>query len=135
MEVFLGGTANGSQWRKFIEESIEMKSFNPIVEDWNEEAQQQEIEKRESCDWLLYVITPKMEGVYSIAEVTYDAATRPHKTLFCVLDNDDFNEFTEHQLKSLKATEKLIENCGARVFTDLNEVVSFLNYVQNNHTY
>lgn len=133
MEVFLGGTANNSSWRHYVMSKIEMDYFNPIVENWNEEAKQQEIEKRESCDWLLYVITPKMIGVYSIAEAVYDACNRPHKTLFCVLEKDDYNEFTEHQLSSLESTRKLIDGCGARVFNSLDEVIAFINYVENNH--
>jgi hypothetical protein len=38
------------------------------VEDWNEEAYQNELEKRETCDFILYVIAPLMEGAYSIAK-------------------------------------------------------------------
>lgn len=134
MEVFLGGTANDSTWREFIMNNITMDYFNPIVDNWNEEAQQLEIEKRKSCDWLLYVITPKMTGVYSIAEVVYDAVTKPHKTLFCVLEFDDFNEFTEHQIKSLNMVKNMVSNCGARVFNNLDEIVEFINFVHENHS-
>ena len=36
---------------------------------WNEEAQKNEIFEREHDDYVLYTITPRMEGVYSIADV------------------------------------------------------------------
>ena len=128
-EVFLGGTCNNSQWREALIPLLYCKYFNPVVKDWNEEAQQLELQKRATCDFVLYVITPKMTGVYSIAEATFDACTRPERTLFCIIKNDDNNEFTEHQLKSLNMTKNLLRDAGARVFEELTEVASFLNYV------
>ena len=56
--------------------------------------------EREHCDFCLYVITPLMTGVYSIAEVTDDSNKRPEKTLFCVLHEDNNKKFTGAQLKS-----------------------------------
>jgi len=128
-EVGLFGTCNDSKWRESLIPLLDCKYFNPVVKDWNEEAQKLEIEKRETCDYLLYVITPKMTGVYSVAESVYDACNRPEKTLFCVITNDDENEFTESQLNSLEMTKKMIANCGARVFDTLEHVAEFLNYI------
>ena len=127
--VFLGGTCNNSQWREALIPLLDCKYFNPVVKDWNTEAQQLEIEKRETCDYVLYVITPKMTGVYSIAEVVQDSNIRPEKTLFCVLDEDDKNEFTEHQLKSFKMVKQLVSENGARVFDTLEDIANFLNYI------
>jgi hypothetical protein len=134
MEIFLGGTVNNSNWRDYIMselDNIYVDYFNPVVEDWDETSQQLEIEKRESCDLVLYVITPKMTGVYSIAESVYDACMRPEKTIFCVLDNDDNNEWTEHQHKSLEMTKQLIKDCGAYVAKDLDDVVNYINYLKS----
>lgn len=133
MNVFLGGTCNNSTWREALIPHLQCDYFNPVVEDWTEEAQQLEIEKRQTCDFVLYVLTPKMTGVYSIAEVVDDSNKRPEKTLFCVLNQDDNNEFTEHQLKSLNMVKEMILANGARVFDDLIKVSEFLNYVQNNY--
>jgi len=83
--VFLGGTAANSTWRDELIPSLKIDYFNPIVDDWNEEAQKAEIKKRENCDFCLYVITPEMEGVYSIAEVIDDSNKRPERTIFCYL--------------------------------------------------
>lgn len=135
METFLGGTVNNSNWRDYIMDRLDklgLKYFNPVVDEWDENAQQLEIEKRNTCDILLYVISPKMTGVYSIAESVFDAVTRPEKTIFCVLENDDNNEWTEHQYKSLKMTKELIKDCGAYVATDLDDVVSYIQYKNNN---
>ena len=128
-EVGLFGTCNGSQWRESLIPLISCKYFNPVVKDWTEEAQKIELEKRESCDYILYVITPKMTGVYSIAEVVDDSNKRPERTLFCVVNNDDNNEFTEHQMKSLKMVKNLVRENNARVFETLEDVAEFLNYV------
>lgn len=128
-EVGLFGTCNDSQWREQLIPLLNCKYYNPVVADWNEEAQKKEIEKRATCDYMLYVITPKMTGVFAIAEAVQDSNARPEKTLFCVLEKDDENEFTEHQLKSLKMTKNLIRDNNARVFETLVDIADFLNYV------
>lgn len=128
-EVGLFGTCNDSQWREALIPLLNCKYYNPVVKDWNEEAQRIELEKRQTCDYMLFVITPKMTGMYAIAEVTQDSCIRPETTLFCVLENDDENEFTEHQLKSMKMVKNLIRENGARVFESLQDIAEFLNYV------
>ena len=40
---------------------------------------EEEIKQRAECDFCLYVITPKMTGVYSIAEVVDDSNKRPEQ--------------------------------------------------------
>lgn len=127
MEVFLGGTTNNTTWRNDLIPKLAIKYFDPVVKDWNEEAQKKEIEKRQTCDFVLYVITPKMTGVYSIAEVVDDSNKRPKKTLFCVLNKDGDDEFTKHQTKSLEMTKKMVKENGAKVFESLAEIAEFLN--------
>jgi hypothetical protein len=126
-KVFLGGTCNGSLWRNDLIEKLTIDYFNPVVENWTEECQQQEIYEREHCDYCLYVITPKMTGVYSIAEVVDDSNKRPEKTVFCILTDDADATFSEHNYKSLKAVARLVEQNGANVFATLQEVANFLN--------
>jgi hypothetical protein len=125
-KVFLGGTCNDSTWRESLIDLLTIDYFNPVVKDWTEECQQQELYERETCDYCLYVITPKMTGVYSIAEVVEDSNKRPEKTVFCVLTEDDIT-FSAHTDKSLKAVAKLVEKNGASVFASLQEVAEFLN--------
>ena len=80
MKVFLGGTCNDSKWRDKLIPMLKINYFNPVVEDWNEEAREQERQERKICDFCLYVITPALAGVYSIAEVVDDSNKRPAKT-------------------------------------------------------
>lgn len=126
-EVFLGGTCSGSEWRDDLIQLLTIDYFNPVVSDWNEEAQRREVEKRQTCDFVLYVITPKMTGTYSIAEVVDDSNKRPQKTVFCCLSLDGKSLFTHEQEKSLNAVAKLVAANGANVFSSLNGVAEFLN--------
>lgn len=128
-KVFLGGTCNGSTWREELIPMLEGPYFNPVVKNWTSECQAEEILQRESCDYCLYVITPEMTGVYSIAEVTDDSNKRPHKTVFCFLSEANGKEFNKHQITSLQATSKLIKENGAKVFESLKEVADWINSI------
>lgn len=72
-KVFLGGTCNESTWRDELIKKLKIDYFNPVVDDWTEECYKEELRQREICDYCLYVITPRMTGVYSIAEVIDDS--------------------------------------------------------------
>lgn len=127
--LFLGGTCNGSLWRdKLIPLIPGVDAFNPVVPNWTPECQAKEVEARETSDFVLYVITPKMTGVYSIAEVVDDSNKRPARTLFVYLNEDDgAPAFEKHQTKALAATAKLVTGNGAKSFASLQEVADFLN--------
>lgn len=130
-KVFLGGTTNKTDWRDKLIKDLKLDYFNPVVEDWNEKAQKEEIKQRKECDYVLYVITPKMEGVYSIAEVVDDSNKRPEKTIFCYLTDDDGKEFNKHQLKSLDMVMEMVTENGGRSFKSLGEVADYLNFKKN----
>lgn len=126
MKVFLGGTCNDSTWREQLIPNLTIDYFNPVVPDWTEECYQRELEERKNCDIVLYVITPKMTGVYSIAEVTDDSNKRPEKTVLSIIPVDGDNTFTPGQLKSLgKVGEMVITNGGAVIPFD--HLAEFLN--------
>ena len=136
IEVFLGGTtAKGTTWREDLIKKLEVDYFNPIVDDWNEEAYQQELKKRKTCDYVLYVISPLMIGMYSIAECTDDSNKRPEKTLFCVIDYDgvgkkyDNIRWSNEQKKSLDAVSKMVKKNGVTTFDSLDEIANFLNSI------
>ena len=126
-KVFLGGTCNESTWRDELIELLSIDYFNPVVDDWTEECYQEELKQRKICDYVLYVITPKMSGVYSIAEVVQDSNKKSGKTIFCVLSTDNGTSFDKGQLKSLEAVSKMVASNGANVFSDLKSVAEFLN--------
>lgn len=127
--VFGGGTCNGSKWRDLLIPLLNdnISFFNPVVPNWTPECQAAEIKAREESDYVLYVLTPKMTGFYSVCEVTEDSNKRPSKTLFCYLDSDGETTFNTHQKKSLEATAKLLIKNGATVFGDLSDVALWLN--------
>lgn len=127
IKVFLGGTCNGSVWRNELIPLLNIEYFDTVVEDWTSSCIDEEIKQREECTYCLYVITPEMEGCYSIAEVVDDSNKRPDKTIYCLLDKYGGKEFTINQLKSLKQVGRLIIDNKARYYTSLKEVIKFLN--------
>ena len=135
MKVFLGGTCNESKWREELIKMLNIDYFNPVVDDWTEECMKEEIRQREACDYCLYVITPLMTGVYSIAEVIDDSNKRPNKTIFCFLNKDGDKNFTKGQIKSLKQVGRMVEDNAAIWLKDLEEIATYLNgaeeYIEN----
>lgn len=129
--VFLGGTCNESTWRDDLIKMLDTKKveyFNPVVPDWTDEAAENELKERATCDIVLYVLTPKMTGVYSVAEVVDDSNKRPKKTVFCPLSADGKKEFDKGQWKSILAVCKMVEENGGKViYNNLNNVAEYLN--------
>jgi hypothetical protein len=128
MKVFLGGTCNESTWRNELIPMLNIDYFNPVVDDWTPECMEEEIKQRQECDYCLYVITPKMTGVYSIAEVVEDSNKRPEKTVFCVLETDGELQFNKGQIKSLNQVGKMVQVNGGKWFNDLRSVADYLNH-------
>jgi len=125
-KVFLGGTCNESTWRDRIIPMLNIDYFNPVVDDWTEACMAKELEEREYCDFCLYTITPKMTGVYSVAEAVDDSNKRPNKTLLVLLKDDGLT-FSEGQWKSLESVARMIRSNGGGVFYDLEGAASYLN--------
>lgn len=133
--VFLGGTCNESKWREELISKLDPNTidyFNPVVEDWTKECMVIEKQERKTCDFCLYTITPKMTGVYSIAEVVDDSNKRPNKTILCILNRDESKEFTKSQLKSLNQVAEMVKENGGKVFTNLEDLAKYLNNIKNN---
>ena len=128
-KVFLGGTCNESTWRNDLIEMLKIDYFNPVVEDWTPECMVEERKQREICDFVLYTITPKMTGVYSIAEVVDDSNKRQERTLFCLLDEDEGLLFTEGQRRSLGQVLEMVKRNGGKTFVSLYSVAEYLNLV------
>jgi len=126
-KVFLGGTCNESTWRNRIILMLDIDYFNPVVPDWTEDCMEEEIRQRESCDFCLYTITPKMTGVYAIAEVVDDSNKRPDKTILVLLRDDGDQKFTKGQWKSLGAVAKMVRKNGGQVFDNLKSAAIYMN--------
>lgn len=127
MKVFLGGTINGSKWRDELIPDLKIDYFNPVVDDWDENAQMIEEREKKSADFLLFVITPRMKCVFSVAEVVDASNKAPQRTIFCVLDSDDGLEWGVDEKKAIDAVSRLVKSNGAYVFDSLDEIASFLN--------
>ena len=63
-----------------------------------------------------------MRGVYSIAEVVDDSNKRPDKTILVLLREDDGEQFTNEQWKSLCAVAGMVKRNGGKVFDHLKSV-------------
>lgn len=132
-KVFLGGTCNDSTWRNYLISRLRIDYFNPVVEDWTPECQQEEErQKNEECDIHLYVITPKIKGVFSIAEVIESAMTPGKLCLFCILPKEDGDNtlFTDEMTKSLLAVRNMVLKHGGKTFTNLTAVLQYLSDYQ-----
>ena len=125
--VFLGGTCNESNWRNRLITMLDINYFNPVVDDWTEDCMAEEIRQRKDCDLCLYTITPKMTGVYSIAEVVDDSNKRPEKTILILLRNDGDLHFGQGQWKSLGAVAKMVTRNGGCVFDNLKSAAIYMN--------
>ena len=125
-KVFLGGTCNESTWRDELIPLLKVDYFNPVVEDWTPEDQEiEKVEKYEKCDIHLYVITSKMTGVFSIAEVIDSAHLSGNITILTVMP-DGFNEW---ELHSLKAVIDLVKLRGgtANLESDITRIANLIN--------
>lgn len=122
--VFLGGTCGTSTWREKLIPKLKINYYNPVVPDWTPEIQAEEIKQREQCELCLYVITPEMQGVFSIAEVIDDSNKRPDKTVYYYENTELFNL---HQLKSLYAVGEMVERNGGKWCKSWNDLVNYLN--------
>lgn len=125
-KVFLGGTCNGSRWRDEIIPLLKIDFFNPVVEDWTPECQREELRQREICDYCLYVITPKMTGVYSIAEAVDDSNKRPNKTIFVYLRKEGVLQFDDGKWESFESVARMVSQNGGVVFSDLKSAAHFM---------
>jgi len=127
MRVFLGGTVNESNWRDYVMPRLKIGYFNPVVEVWNDEAYERELYEREKCTFCLYVITPRLTGYYSFAEVIDDSFKRPKKTIYCYLHKDDQYKFSKQQIESLESLGRHIKENHGTWLQSLDEVINFLN--------
>ena len=130
MVVFLGGTCNGSEWRDKLIPMLKMDYYNPVVEDWTSEQRLEELKQRDKCDICVYVITPRMLGCYSIAEVIDDSNKRPEKTVLCILDIDysvDMKRYKDYQERFLLAVSDMVTRNGGVVFYNLESLANYLN--------
>lgn len=125
--VFLGGTTGGPDWRKAVEEQLTIESFNPIVEEWTDEAKRLEDKAKLEATVHLYVITPYAHGVYSIAELTEQAIINPKSTVIVFLEELEGKRWSEHAINSNAAVCELAVKYGATVLSTIDAAVGYIN--------
>jgi len=130
-KVFLGGTCNESTWRDRLIPTLEIDYFNPVVEDWTPDCMEEELRQRALCDYCLYTITPRMTGVYSIAEVVDDSNKHPEKTILVLLNSEIVDDwpcmFDIGQWTSLQAVARMVKSNGGQVFENLVNAAHYMN--------
>jgi hypothetical protein len=125
--IFLGGTCAETTWRTELEKVLTVPSFNPVVEDWTPECQDEErLQKNNLCNIHLYVITKEMQGVFSIAEVIDSTHQKGKRTILHVIPDG----FKKSQLKSLSAVCDMVNINGGTAYIDseLNRTARVINY-------
>ncbi len=127
MKVFLGGTCSGYKWRDDLIPLLNCNYYNPIVKNWSEADRIREVHERETADYVLYVITSGMKGVYSIAEIIDDSNKRPEKTILCIL----YDGIEKTMAHSLEAVVNLAKSNGITVCESLPDIAEFLNKHNN----
>jgi hypothetical protein len=133
--VFLGGTAAKNPWRDAFIDDLASRGvpkevlFNPVVADWNEEAQAWEEEAKATAQYLVfYIADPLQEGnplsAYSMVEATmalYDQSERS----VVVFDTAGMEG---HALKAMNQTAKVLGRRfpGANIFTTVEVAKEWL---------
>lgn len=129
VDVFLGGTCADSKWREELIEMLEEEGityFNPVVEDWNEEARKRENYMKGTASIDFFCLTPKMKGVFSIAEMVDCSWMRPGHVAFMIKEKDGWEEWTEKQRHSLDAVSDLLISRGAYHVVSYRDLVLLL---------
>ncbi len=129
--VFLGGTI-GSSWRAKLVEKLEVEFFDPIVSDWQPEDRANEEEAKRRATVLLYTITPRQVGYFTIAEMTHAVfeVSRDLSKRVCLLflDEDDGVTYVEHQRDSVRAIQELLASpARVRQFFSIDEAAAWIN--------
>lgn len=137
-KIFLGGTCADSKWRDELIPELDklgINYFNPIVSDWTPECQKiEDDEKENNCNTHLYLLTPEMRGMFSVAEII-DSAWKVKNSdtgfvIFGILGTED--EWGLDRYRSLKATVKMaseiIGSRGKAMF--MNSVVDIVDILK-----
>ncbi len=108
---------------------LKIEYFNPVVKNWDESAKIEEEKQKQLCDIHLYTITPRMVGVYSIAELTESAILKPNNTVLLIITEDEGSTFSEEVLNSLNSVISLVKKYGISVF--INDYTAAANKINS----
>ena len=133
--VFLGGTAANNPWREQLTTNLIRRGisphvlFNPVVPDWNEEAQaREETAKADATHHVYYIADPMQPdnplSAYSMVEATMALYDQPN-TAVVVFDTVGMEG---HPLKAMKQCAKVLRRRfpEANIFTSREEAEDWL---------
>ena len=135
-DVFLGGTTNKTKWREeflnLINESApRIRCFNPIVDNWTQECIELENFVKEHARYHIYVLTPRMAGVYSVTEMCDSVHDTRKHTVIYIMDEDVGNDgeiisWDPAMKKSLSAVANMIVMHGGYSACSISDMVNHL---------
>jgi hypothetical protein len=127
LKIFLGGTTAGKDYRDELIPKLTRPFFNPVVEKWDEEAQKNERYEKSICGVHLYVITPDMQGFFSIAEILDSCYTKGVLTILSIEESLRWKNWNGNDVTtSLEAVRMLAMQSGA-ISVNKESLASFLN--------
>lgn len=125
--IFLGGTTDSKykDWRKeyIIKLKTEYELFNPVVDEWNEEAKEREDIVKETADILLFYICGN--SLYSIAELVDCSNKCPERTVV-VFDKEEMLKDNTIHWKNVIAIMELVTLNKAIVFENKKDSIDYL---------
>lgn len=123
-KVFLGGTCGDSTWRDELEPQITgIDYFNPVVEDWDTDAQKEEDRQKGICNIHLYGLTREQSGAYSFFEIAY-SLYNGKKVILLILD---INQSSQFKTTIEKIVADLADNPMVSIFYNIGDIVVHLN--------
>ena len=133
--LFLGGTAGENKWRdslipKLVERGVPLSMiYNPIVPNWNQEAQEQEEAIKASNPYMIYYLAdPKQSDLnisgYSLVEATMGLYDNNDKTAVIF----DTAGMTGHSLSAMQQAEKVLRKRfpDSRIYSNVNVALDWL---------
>lgn len=132
-DIFLGGTTNKTTWRddfiKLMKEvNPTIKPFNPVVDNWTQECVDLENFVKLHSRYHIYVLTPRMIGAYSIAEMIDSVHDRSKKVYIYIMESDtddDGNElrWDPRARNSLTVISNMVVSHGGIATSSIKEMV------------
>lgn len=142
-KVFLGGTCGNNDWRngfisRLSERGVDSNLlFDPVVDDWNEEAQRREDAAKDSAEFMLFYLgDPRQDdnrnSFYSLCEAMLGLIDSHDRTIIVF----DTSGMPNHAVKS---SEKTLRDLNARfpnaaIFPNLPAVEDFIAEQYGNST-
>jgi hypothetical protein len=133
--VFLGGTSGNNNWRDNFISTLVSKGvrkeilLNPVVKDWNVEAQNREEKaKQDATHLIFYIADPKQEdnplSTYSMIEATMALYDYLERTVVIF----DTQRMSGHPLKVMNQVFKVLKNRfqKANIFATGQEAIEWL---------